>query len=214
MEDYYHTNPFCDYQNALISFRDSENSENRISFLLGFKKTYTIPPNQPTLTNVQIKIVKRFVNEISDELMILFKQRYFEAKAYGEKEPFSYLEVEPERYYTYVELFPKGNKPLEFSLDKVKYLVEDSYNIDPNSKKRMVRFSFYKLGLDEENKPPIFNYIYYFKEELRVAEDNKISENQGALIIALNECIPNLRNLLKDRYREAKNIGEKLLKND
>ncbi len=196
----------------MISFRDTENSENRISFLLGFKKTYTLPPNQPTLTNVQTEIVKRFVKEIPDELMVLFKQRYFEAKAYGEKNPMSYLEFESGRYFTYVELFPKANKPLEFSLDKIKYLVEDSYDIDPNSKNRTVRLAFYKLDLEEENKPPIFNYTYYFKEELRVAEDNKIPDDQGALVIALNECIPNLRNLLKDRYRDAKNIGEELLR--
>ncbi len=211
MEDYYHTNPFCDYQNTLISFRDSENPENRISFLLGFKKTYTLPPNQPTLTNVQTEIVKRFVKEIPDELMVLFKQRYFEAKAYGEKNPMSYLEFEPGRLFTYVELFPKANKPVEFALDTVKYLVEDSYDIDPNNKNRTVKLAFYKLDLEEENKPPVFSYTYYFKEELRVAEDNKIPEDQSAVVVALNASIPNLRNLLKDRYRDAKNIGEELL---
>ena len=212
LEDYYHTNPFCDYQNSLISFRDSDNPENRISFLLGFKKTYTLPPNQPTLTNVQTEIVKRFVKEISEELMILFKQRYFEAKAYGEKNPMSYLEFESGRFFSFVELFPKANKPLEFSLDSSQYLVEDSYDIDPDSKNRTVKLTFFRLDLEDENKPPIFNYDYYFHEDQRVLEDKRMPEDHNALVVALNGCIPNLRNILKDRYREAKNIGEELLR--
>jgi hypothetical protein len=212
LEDYYHTNPFCDYQNALISFRDSEKPDNRISFLLGFKKTYTLPPNQPTLTNVQTEIVKRFVKEIPEELMVLFKQRYFEAKAYGEKNPMSYLEFESGRFFTFVELFPKGNKPIEFSADSAQYLIEDSYDIDPNNKNRTVKLAFFKLDLEEENKPPIFNYAYYFNEDLRVAEDKKIPDDHSALVVALNACVPNLRNMLKDRYREAKNLGEELLR--
>ena len=211
MEDYYQTNPFSDFQNILISFRDSEKPDNRITFLLGFKKTYTLPPNQSTLTSVQTEIVKRFVNEIPDELLVLFKQRYFEAKGFGEKNPMSYLEFDPGKYYNFVELFPRTSKPLEFDIDKVKYLVEDSYDIDPNCKNRTVKLAFYKLGLEDENKPPVFSYSYYFKEEQRIAEDNKIPEEQSVLVENMNSCIPNLRNLFKDRYREAKKVGESLL---
>ena len=91
-------------------------------------------------------------------------------------------------------------------------MVEDSYDIDPDSKNRTVKLTFFRLGLEEEKKPPIFNYDYYFQEDQRVVEDKRIPEDQYALVVALNACIPNLRNMLKDRYREAKNIGEELLR--
>ena len=84
LEDYYCTNPFCDCNHVTISLCDKEDDDNRFSFLLNFDKTKGILPNHPELTDSQNSILDEFMGEVTDEMVILFKQRYMEAKAYGE----------------------------------------------------------------------------------------------------------------------------------
>ena len=54
---------------------------------------------------MQTQIAKGFVKNVPEELILLFKQRVVEAKAYGEKNPTTYLEFEPGNYYNFFELF-------------------------------------------------------------------------------------------------------------
>ena len=105
LEDYYCTNPFCDCQHVTVSFRDQESEANRISFLLNFSGKASPLPNQPKLTSVQAEIVRNFAKDIPKELIVLFKQRYAEARAYGEKDPGSYLIFESGRYLNFLEFF-------------------------------------------------------------------------------------------------------------
>ena len=90
-----------------VSLADREQENNRIIFLLNFNKTSNSLPNAPKWTKAQSDIIKGFVKKLPDELMVLFKQRYLEAKAFGEKNPMSYLMFEPGRYVNYFELFPR-----------------------------------------------------------------------------------------------------------
>ena len=210
LEDYYDTNPFNDNQSAVLSFRHEDDPESRISFVFNFNRTCGVVPNQKKLTEVQTQITDRFVKEMPEELFVLFKQRYLEAKAYGEKEPFSYLVFDPKRFVNYMEIAPKGNQLLDFSFEDEKYFVEDAYNLDPERANRNVRLTFYKLDPNEEKLPPIFHYTYYFKEEKREAEDAKLTSDQRDMLTEFNRFIPNLYDVLKKRYKEAKKTGEML----
>lgn len=212
LEDYYCTNPFCDCNHVTLSFKNSDDERQRISFLLNFSKVQSSLPNQPTWTKVQETIVKNFVKAVPDELMVLFKQRYFEAKAYGEKNPGSYLIFEAGTFMNYYEMFPRNQQQLDFLYNKEQYFAEDSYNVDPREDNKNLRLAFYKFELDQDKQPPIFNYTYYFNESAREAEDAKLNAEQNDLLLALNSCIPDLFDILKGRYKETKKIGEQLIK--
>lgn len=212
LDDYYCTNPFCDCNHVTLSFRDQDNNDNRISFLFHFNRTHSPLPEQPKITKTQTDIIKRFAKELPDELLLLFKQRYMEAKAYGEKKPMSYMVFEAGRYVNYLELFPRTKESLEFGFDKVRYFAEDSYEMDSRNDNKDIQLDFFKFDLDNEKQARIFTYTYHFNEKSREEEDGKLPPEHSALMIALNNGIPNLLNILKDRYKETKKIGEDLLK--
>ncbi len=212
LEDYYHTNPFFDYNYVVISLRDKNNPENSFAFQLNFNKTINTLPDHPKLTEVQSDIAKGFAKNAADELILLFKQRVVEAKAYGEKNPATYLEFEPGRFFNYFELFPRNKEMLDFSFGTEQYFVEDSYDIDPRNDNRSLQLSFYKLQLDNADQAPLFSTIYFFNEKMREQEDAKLAAKNNDMLIALNQSIPDLSDRLKQRYKNAKNIGQELLK--
>lgn len=211
LEDYYCTNPFCDCDHVTVSFCDKETYGNRFTFLLNFNKTHASLPNQPKLTKVQSDIVKGFVKELPDELLLLFKQRYMEAKAYGEKQPKSYLLFESGRYANYCEFFPRNQKTLDFSYEDDKYFAEDAYEMDPRNDNRDIKLTFYQLKLDNEKQSPLLSYTYYLNEQLREEEDARLEQKHNDMVLALNAAIPDLYDILKTRYKEIKKIGEELL---
>ena len=213
LEDFYHTHPFYDYSYVVVRLRDQDNRANDFAFQLNFNKTFNPLPDHPRLTDVQTQIARRFAKEAPDELILLFKQRVVEAKAYGEKNPSTYLEFEPGNYYNFYELFPRNKEMLDFNFNKVQYFAEDSYDIDPRNDNRSLKLAFYKLELDNANQAPIFSSTYYLDERLREKEDAKLDSSNSDMLIAINQSIPDFNERLKKRYKEAKKIGQELLKN-
>ncbi|CCQ90742.1 hypothetical protein NITGR_360080 [Nitrospina gracilis 3/211] len=196
-----------------MGLNDKENDANRFSFIVHFNKTTALLPNHPALTEKQKKILEEFKGELTDEMILHFKQRYMEAKAYGEKNPMSYLVFEPGQYVNYMELFPRSSKLLDFSYKDQKHFAEDSYELDPRNDNKSVRLTFFKFEEGQQDKvPPLFNYTYYFNETLREEEDGKLDPKNAALLLGFHQFIPNLHEILKDRYKEAKKIGEDLMK--
>jgi hypothetical protein len=159
----------------------------------------------------QIAIIKEFLKNMPKELLVLFKQRYLEAKAFGEKNPFSYLMFEPGRYYNFMELHPRNTQMLDFSDGEERYFAEDSYEIDPRNDNRDVKISFFKMELDSGAQNPKFTYTYYFNEKKREEEDSRLEPEQNDMILAFNRGIPGLFDILKKRYKETKKIGENLM---
>jgi len=194
-----------------VSFCDQDNPDNRPTLLLNFDRTQGVLPNQPKPTQTQSKIIKEFVKNLPDELLVLFKQRYHEAKAFGEKNPKSYLVLEPGRYFNYFELSPRSEKYLNFSQDGGKYFAEDSYELDPRIDNRNVKLQFYPFELDTEKQASIFEYTYYFDEKQRGEEDQKLDAEKSDMLVAFNRAFPELYKVLKSRYKEAKKVGEELL---
>ncbi|MBT5028109.1 MAG: hypothetical protein HOH38_04450 [Nitrospinaceae bacterium] len=213
LEDFYHTHPFIEYNYVVIRLRDEDNSANAFAFQVNFNKTFNPLPDHPRLTDVQTQIAKSFSKNAPDELMQLFKQRVVEAKAYGEKNPSTYLEFEPGNYYNYFELFPRNKEMLDFHYNKDQYFAEDSYDIDPRNDNRSVQLAFYKLELDNSNQPPLLSSTYYLDEALREKEDGKMDASSRDMLIAINQSIPDFNDRLKKHYKEAKKIGQELLKN-
>lgn len=213
LEDFYHTHPFYDYNYVVVRFRDQGNRDNSFAFQLNFNKTFNPLPDHPRLTDVQTQIAKGFAKNAPDELMLLFKQRVVEAKAYGEKNPTTYLEFVPGNYYNFYELFPRNKEMLDFNFSNDKYFAEDSYDIDPRNDNRSLKLSFYKLELDNADQVAIFSATYFLDERLREQEDAKLESSNSDMLIALNQSIPDLNERLKKRYKEAKKIGKELLQN-
>ena len=213
LEDFYCTNPFCDCQHVTISFSQQDNPENRITFILNFNQTQGQLPNQKKYTKVQSEIVKGFVKNLSKELLILLKQRYMEAKAFGEKDPKSYLIFEPGRYVNYIECFPRNSEEnLNFSYEEDKFFAEDSYELDPRINNRDIKLVFYPFELDDKNLKPIFTYTYYFDEGKRSEADSKLDAKTSDMLLAFNQTFPNLFEIFKKRYKQSKSLGEDLLK--
>ncbi len=75
-----------------------------------------------------------------------------------------------------------------------------------------MKLAFFKLDLDNKNQPPIFTYTYYFSEKRREKEDAKLEPEQNDTILAINRSIPDLNQILKTRYKQAKDIGAELMK--
>ena len=72
---------------------------------------------------MQSEIIKGFVKNLPKELLVLLKQRYMEAKAFGEKDPKSYLILESGRYVNYIECFPRNSEEnLSFSHEEDKLI--------------------------------------------------------------------------------------------
>ncbi len=212
LEDYYCTNPFCDCNHVTISLCDREEDDNRFSFLLNFNKTQGILPNQPELTDKQKGILKEFLSEVTDEMIILFKQRYMEAKAYGEKNPMSYLMFESGRFVNYMEMFPRAKQMLDFKYEEEKHFVEDAYELDPRNDGKSVQLTFYRFDPAQDRPPPIFSYTYYFNEKQRGEEEAKLEPTHAEILLQFIQYIPNLNEIFKERYKEAKQIGGELLK--
>ena len=143
---------------------------------------------------------------------MLFKQRYLEAKAFGENNPMSYLLFEPGRYVNFIEMFPRNGEMLDFSYNEEKYFAEDSYDLDPRTDNREVKLAFYKLELDSNQQKPIFSYTYYFNEKLRGKEDGRLAPEHNDMVMAINMANPDFYDKLKKRYKQAKKIGDELLK--
>ena len=211
LEDYYCTNPFCDCNHVTLSLNDKDNPDNRFSFLMNFNKTQQTLPNQQALNPEQAVIVKEYLKELPDELLILFKQRYTEAKAYGEKNPMSYLLFESGRYTNYVEISPRSKDLLDFQYKDEKHFAEDSYEIDHRNDNRDVQLTFYKFDPNDEKLPPLFQYTYHFSEKKREQEDVKLTSEQGDVLVEFNRFIPNLNDILKARYKQVKTLGKELL---
>lgn len=211
LEDYYCTNPFCDCNHVVLSFSDKENPDNRIIFMLNFNKTHSSLPDQRKLTALQSQIVKKFIKELPDELMVLFKQRYHESKAYGENNPSSYLVFEPDQYVNYMQMFPKNKQTLDFACNGEKYYAEDTYKMDPRCNDKNAQLIFYKVDTKAETTPLIFTYTWHFDEKLREEEDKNIGDEENELLIELNRHIPGLQGIIKSRFKEARKIGEELM---
>lgn len=188
-----------------------DNPGNSFAFQVNFNKTFNTIPDHPKLTDVQTQIAKGFAKNAADELILLFKQRAIEAKAYGEKNPATYLEFEPGRYFNFIELIPRNNEMLDFKHGSDQYFAEDSYDIDPRNDNRCLKLSFFKFQLDNSDQAPIFSTTYYFDEKLREQEDAKLTPKNNEMLIALNQFIPDLNDRLKKRYKIAKKIGNDLL---
>jgi hypothetical protein len=150
--------------------------------------------------------------EVTDEMIILLKQRYMEAKAYGEKNPMSYLIFESGRYVNYMEMFPRAKQLLDFKFEDEKYFAEDAYELDPRNDNKNVQLTFYKFDPSEDRPPPIFSFNYYFNEKQREEEEARLEPANSEIFLEFVGFIPNLSDLLKQRYKEAKQIGEELLK--
>ena len=213
LEDFYHTHPFYEYNYVVVRLRDQDNRGNTFAFQVNFNKTFNPLPDHPRLTDMQAQIARGFAKDAPDELILLFKQRVVEAKAYGEKNPTSYLEFEPGNYYNFFELFPRNKEMLDFNFNKVQYFAEDSYDIDPRNDNRSLKLSFYKLELDNADQAPIFSANYFLEERLREKEDAKLESSNSDMLIAINQSIPDFNEKMKKRYKEAKKIGQDLLKN-
>ena len=180
--------------------------------MLNFDKTQGQLPNQKKYTKVQSNIIKGFVANFPSELLVLFKQRYMEAKAFGEKDPKSYLILESGRYVNYMECFPRNNENLNFACEEAKFFAEDSYELDPRIDNRDVKLVFYPFELDEKNLKPIFTYTYHFEESKRADADSKIDAKASDILLGLNQTLPNVIDIFKKRYKECKSIGDDLLK--
>ena len=113
--------------------RNQDKPEKSFAFQVNFNKTFNTIPDHPKLTEVQTKIAKEFSKNAADELILLFKQRDIEVKAYGEINPATYLEFESGRYFNYIELFPRNKEMLDFNYGGDQYFAEDSYDIDPRN---------------------------------------------------------------------------------
>ncbi|MBI4384675.1 MAG: SEC-C domain-containing protein [Nitrospinae bacterium] len=211
LEDYYCTNPFCDCNHATVSLYDEEH-DRRISFLLNFNKTHGPLPNHPKLEPLENEIVKGFVKDLRDEAWTLLRQRYLEAKGYGERNPMSYLVFESGRYVNYMEMFPKNNLLLDFSQDGQRYFAEDSYEMDPRNGNKDARLAFYKFDPKEDKQPPLFNYTYFLDEKSREEEDKKLGGDELDILAALNQFVPNLADVVKSRYKQVKQLGKELMK--
>jgi len=140
---------------VVVYLRDKDNLENSFAFQLNFNKTFNTLPEHPKLTEVQSQITKGFAKNAADELIVLFKQRAVEAKAYGEKNPISYLEFEPGRYFNYIELLPRNKEMLDFNYEDNQYFAEDSYDIDPRNDNKCLQLSFFKFQLDSADQAPV-----------------------------------------------------------
>ena len=187
-----------------------DNPKNSFAFQVNFNKTFNTIPDHPKLTEVQTQIAKGFAKNAADELILLFKQRAIEAKAYVEKNPATYLEFEPGRFFNYFELFPRNKEMLDFNYGSDQFFAEDSYDIDPRNDNRSLQLSFFKFQLDNSDQAPIISAIYYFDEKLREQEDAKLSPKNRDMLIAMNQFIPDLNDRLKKRYKNAKKMGEEL----
>ena len=136
-----------------------------------------------------------------------------EAKAFGEKDPKSYLIFEPGRYINYMECFPRNSEEnLNFSCDEDKFFAEDSYELDPRINNRDIKLVFYPFELDDKNLKPVFTYTYYFDEDRRAEADSKLDAKTSEMLLAFNQTFPNLFEILKKRYKQGKSLGEDLFK--
>jgi len=213
LEDFYHTHPFFEYNYVVVRLSDQDDRGNAFAFQLNFNKTFNPLPDHPRLTDVQTQIAKGFSKNAPDELILLFKQRVVEAKAYGEKNPTSYLEFQSGNYFNYFELFPRNKDTLDFLYSNDQYFAEDSYDIDPRNDNRSLKLAFYKMEMDSSDQAPIFSSTYFLDERLRENEDAKLESSNRDMLIAINQSIPDFNDRLKKRYKEAKKIGKELLGN-
>ncbi len=210
LEDFYFTNPFHEGENAILSLYDSEKNK-RLSFMFNFNKTFSALPNTEPFSETDTAVVKSFVTDMQEELLILIKQRALEAKAYGQKNPKSYLSFESGRFINYMEMFPRDSKLLDFQFEDQKYFIEDSYELDPRVNNKSLQISFYKYDSKAEEQAPLFNYTYHFDEAKRAKIDEKLGEKESDMMISLNKFIPNLNQVLKTRYKDVKKLGKDLL---
>ena len=123
----------------------------------------------------------------------------------------SYLLFEPGRYTNYIEISPRSNELLDFNYKDEKHFAEDSYEIDPRNDNRDVQLTFYKFDPNDEKLPPLFQYTYHISEKKREQEDAKLTAEQSDVLVEFNRFIPNLNEILKNRYKGVKTLGKELL---
>lgn len=178
-------------------------------------------------SKVAQRLVDEFINNLTDEMKTRYKKMYASRKEIERKASTFTMPVEEIKNGTlvsYADVFGNtgsllyGGRGIGFRFENKgkKYLIDDLYCIDPLCKCESLRLVF--VTYDEKNEYfiDLFTGILSFTNGFEIDEENSVCTKKEAIKI-FNEwkkSDPGVLDLLKRRYKEMKDIGQRILSED
>lgn len=217
--DLYCINPDCKCVDVVLEFIEAdENFKLKDKLFSIHLSTDTWQVSKTKTENKDVnceELIDEFMNDLDEELKLLFKKRVAEAKAYGQENPwdwFDELELEDGSCFGYAEVF--GDKDAEkflFEYKGTNYFVDDQYCTNPECKCNEVILTFIEIIPGRKVQQPKFSLRMPFdRGNYQIEYSNSVSKDE---IEQIFKCflghINNDFKLLRDRYLRMKDYGKK-----
>jgi len=219
--DLYCINPNCNCVEVVLDFIEIDENKNFKCRLFSiYLSTETWQVSKKNIENKVVnceELIEEFVNDLDEGLKRTLKKRVQEANAYGEENPlewFDELGLEDGSCFGYSEVF--GERDVEkfsFECEGTKYFVDDQYCTNPECKCNEVVLNFIDIIDDRETQESKFAIRMPFGTgNYKIEYSNVGKDEMKQIIKCFKEHINNDFGLMKTRYIQMKEFGEKLIK--
>jgi hypothetical protein len=225
------TNPECNCNEIGLSFTEIDQSGipilDRITFSFYLDLKTWQENRYPGRSKVSQRFVDEFINNLTDEMKTRFKKNYAIHKESARKASTFTMPVEEIKNGTlvsYTDVFgstdsvSSGGRGIGYSFENKgkEYFIDDLYCINPRCKCESVHLVFLTYDEKIECITDLFVGSLSFKKGIEIDEENTFCTRKEAIKIFKDwkKSDPKGMDLLKNRYKEMKDIGQRILTED
>lgn len=222
------TNPECNCNEIALSFTEIDESGIPILDPITFSFSLDLETWQEKRiqrrSTVSQRFVDEFINNLTDEMKTRFKKNYAIHKESERKASTFTMPVEEIKNGTlvsYTDVFgstdsvSSGGRGIGYSFENKgkEYYIDDLYCINPRCKCESVHLVFLTYDEKIENITDLFVGSLSFKKGIEIDEENTFCTKKEAIKIFQDwkKSDPGVIDSLKARYKEMKEIGQRIL---
>lgn len=228
MHETYCENPDCDCREAFISFLELEKDDSikkdgiEFSFYLDLNTWQeNRSPKRPAAIQ---RIVDEFINELTAELKNQFSEHYKNAKS-EKKEPVKY---EPSKHeiisgamFSYRKVMGEFERALDdndanvfvLTTENQIFYIEDEYCMFHKCECEEVMLRFYELRVEINVLLDFFDCRFSFRKGLKIETLFRCTKKTAIKVFKeWRKSNPGVIEELKRRYKEMKQVGQKIIK--
>lgn len=222
------SNPDCNCNEFCFSFTEINESgipePDRIRFSFYLDLETWQEKRIPERSKVSQRFVDEFVNNLTDEMKTRYKNIYASRKERARKASTFTMpvdEIKKGTLVSYAEVFGDtgsllyggGGTGFRLEYKGKKYLIDDLYCMNPRCKCESVRLVFITDDKKKEHLIDLFTGIFSLAGRFELEEENCLCTTKEAIKIfkAWVKSDPGGMDLLKVRYKEMKDIGQRIL---
>ena len=230
MLERYCDNPECDCNEAFLDFVETHETGspivNPIQFSIYLDFRTWQENRRPKRSKVTQRLVDDFIDSLTDGMKNRFKDHYERNKGKARnaaKFKMSIDEINSGIMVSYADVFGNtgsvlsGNRGVGFTFEYEgkDYLIEDLYCIAPKCKCEAARLVFLELHREAGVLSDLFDVLLSFNNGLKIGKHPRCTKEWAKKIFSeWQKSDPDAIYVLKDRYREIKEVGRRLVAED